>query len=378
MNGVTIEALEARYASGRHSTAVLRNLSLRVDSGTLLTLLGPSGSGKTTLLRCIAGLVSPVGGRIEVDGVIFFDAALGRELRVQSRSLGMVFQSFGLWPHMTVAENIDFPLRIRRWEKHKRQVRVGELLRLVGLPDLGDRHPRQLSGGQQQRVGIARALSYEPSLLLMDEPLSSLDANLRLELRSYIRRLQKELGITVVYVTHDREEALALSDKIVILSDGRVVASGRPFDLYQDPPDPFTASFLSGWTPIALLGELAGRRDGEWVTRIPRKVPCRCNGQCMVALPGRLPVPLKHGDADDHLLDVHATVASVEFLGADVRIELQLPGANHAVFVTEREPSVSLATLLAPGVEVRVPSISFRLLCQPTNRGENDFPEGVV
>ena len=364
MSALSIENLSVRYGTGSERFQALRDVSVQVGSGTFVTLLGPSGSGKTTLLRCIAGLLSPTAGRIVAGERLFYDAATSVGLPTRHRNLGMVFQAFALWPHMSVAENIAFPLRMRGWAKERRRTRVDELLTLVGLPGLGARHPNQLSGGQQQRVGLARAIACEPSLLLMDEPLSSLDARLREEMRSYIRGLQKELGITVIYVTHDREEALGLSDVIVILSGGTLVATGTARGLYQDPPDSFTAMFLAGWNLLGHVDQLSAHAEGSWLKDIARTSPCHCGNHCAILLPVEFAAsPGPTSVANDP--QVPGEVANVEFLGSAVRMELRLPGVERPVFVTRTGEHADAALQLDRGAEVALPLRAFRVLCEP-------------
>lgn len=218
--------------------AAVAGLSLDIPSGEFLTFLGPSGSGKTTTLMMIAGFQVPSKGDIAIDGVSVVATPPYR------RNIGMVFQNYALFPHLTVAENIAFPLKQRRVPKVDRVRLVGEALELVHLPGYGRRYPRQLSGGQQQRVAVARALVFKPRLLLMDEPLGALDKQLRDTLQLEMRRLHAELGITFIYVTHDQEEALTMSDRIVVMKDGKVAQVGRPMDLYDRPCNRFVASFI--------------------------------------------------------------------------------------------------------------------------------------
>lgn len=217
---------------------VVDGMDLDVFGDEFLTLLGPSGCGKTSTLRCITGSLSIDGGVIYLRGEDVTNRPTHR------RGLGLVFQSFALFPHMTVAENVTFPLRVRRWTKEAIAQRVGETLDLVQLGALADRYPRELSGGQQQRVGLARAIVYRPDPLLFDEPLSNLDAKLRREMRYEIRRLRDELGFTAIYVTHDQEEALALSDRIAVMDQGVIHQIGHPEEVYASPATLFVASFL--------------------------------------------------------------------------------------------------------------------------------------
>ena len=235
---IDISHLRKRFGA----TTAADDVSFTLDDGGFLALLGPSGSGKTTVLRMVAGLETPDGGRISVHDRVVFDD--GRSLPPEQRDIGMVFQDYALWPHMTVDQNISFGLRTRRASRQETTARTREALALVHLDGLGARYPDQLSGGQQQRVAIARALATRPRLLLLDEPLSNLDAALREEMRVELVRLLKAQGITAIYVTHDRTEALAMADHIVVLRDGRIAQMGTPEELYSRPANSFIAGFL--------------------------------------------------------------------------------------------------------------------------------------
>ncbi|TKW64988.1 MAG: ABC transporter ATP-binding protein [Paracoccus denitrificans] len=213
-------------------------LNLSMNRGELLALLGPSGCGKTTTMRAIAGLLTPMGGRITLDGRDITRTAPNR------RGIGLVFQSYALFPHLTVFENVAFGLRLQGVSRDDITRRVGAALESVGLSGFADRQPKALSGGQQQRVALARSIVVEPKLLLLDEPLSNLDARLRLEMRSELARLQKDLGITMVYVTHDQAEALALADRIVVMRDGRIEQIDTPANVYERPRTAFAAEFI--------------------------------------------------------------------------------------------------------------------------------------
>ena len=234
---VSVEAVSKRYG---HVEA-LRDVSLDFAAGKLTAILGPSGCGKTTLLRAIAGFVTVDGGAVRFDG----DAVTS--LPPQQRGTAMVFQSYALWPHMTVFDNVAYGLRLKRVPAEAVRARVRAALELVAIgavDDVARRKPGALSGGQQQRVALARALVVEPRVLLLDEPLSNLDAKVRQRLRVEVRRLQKRVGITAIYVTHDQEEALAIADRVVLMNAGRVIQSGTPEDVYLDPASEFAADFL--------------------------------------------------------------------------------------------------------------------------------------
>ena len=227
-----------RVAKTYGQVHAVNNVSLDVHEGEFLTLLGPSGSGKTTMLMLIAGFEQPSSGEILIRG---------RSVVAQPphhRDIGMVFQSYALFPHMTVFDNVAFPLRARRTPGREIESRVRQVLDVVRLPGVEKRYPRQLSGGQQQRVALARAVAYRPSLLLMDEPLGALDRKLREEMQLELQTIQRELGVTTLYVTHDQQEALALSDRIAIMNHGDLVQIGSPVELYESPADDFVAGFL--------------------------------------------------------------------------------------------------------------------------------------
>ena len=245
------------------ATTAADNVSFSLDDSGFLALLGPSGSGKTTVLRMLAGLETPDSGRITVhDREVF---AQGISVPPEQRDIGMVFQDYALWPHMTVSQNIAFGPRSRHASRQETAARVQEVLALVHLDGLGARYPDQLSGGQQQRVAIARALAMRPRLLLLDEPLSNLDAALREEMRVELVRLLKAQGITAIYVTHDRVEALAMADRIVVLRDGRIAQMGTPEELYARPANAFVAGFLGAANFIA--GETDAEPDGLVLVR---------------------------------------------------------------------------------------------------------------
>jgi len=219
-------------------TVVLHDIDLEIRAGELFFLLGPSGCGKSTLLRLIAGLHEPTAGRV------FFGDRDVTALGTEQRNAVMCFQSYALWPHMTVADNVRFGLKVRRVGRKEQIQRVADVLKLVRMDGLGHRKPNELSGGQQQRVALARALAVSPDCLLLDEPLSNLDAKLRHEMRAEIRRICKESGSTTVYVTHDQKEALSVADRIAVMNDGRVVQVGTPAELYRRPRTSFVADFI--------------------------------------------------------------------------------------------------------------------------------------
>src|SRR5512132_1166290 len=242
-----VEGLFTEYPNDRGEIVrAAQDVAFTVDEGRLFTLLGPSGCGKTTTLRSIAGLERPRAGEISVNGRVVYSSSKGVFVTPNRRGFGMVFQSYAIWPHMNVFQNAAFPLEVgdKRYSRKEIRDKVMRVLSAVQLDHLADREATKLSGGQQQRLALARALVMEPALLLLDEPLSNLDAKLRHHLRFELKRLQRELKITTVYVTHDQSEALALSHEIAVMSEGRILQIGSPRDVYERPANPFVADFV--------------------------------------------------------------------------------------------------------------------------------------
>ncbi|GAC1347666.1 MAG: ABC transporter ATP-binding protein [Acetobacteraceae bacterium] len=309
MSFLQLETLTKRYA---RQTAV-DGVSLSLDRGQCLVLLGPSGCGKTTILNLIAGFLQPDAGRIRVDG------ADVTGLPPHRRDMGMVFQDYALFPHMTLRQNVSFGLRMRGIARAEQDRRVHEALASVGLAELAARRPAQLSGGQRQRVALARALVIRPRLLLFDEPLSNLDAQLREQLRTEIRTVLDSAGITSIFVTHDQSEALALADRVALLRDGKVEQFGPPSALYDRPASQFAARFVGGCNLIA--GEVVGQREGAAVIRLPGgSVTAPGNDAAgrrivLAIRPHRLRL-----DPDGPW---RGTVQTVEFLGAQTRVTLR-------------------------------------------------------
>ncbi len=240
MSYVTIEKIKKSF----NGNAVLHDLQLSFKEGEFVTLLGPSGCGKSTLLRILAGLISPEEGIIKIDGKDVTN------VKAKDRQVGMVFQSYALFPNMTVEENISFGLKMKKLNKETIKQKVAKMLKLVGLEGKEISYPRELSGGQQQRVALARSLVTEPKVLLLDEPLSALDAQIRKSLQKQLRSIQQELKMTTVLVTHDQEEAMAVSDRIYILNEGRIVQSGAPHEIYTKPENEFVARFIGNYNVL--------------------------------------------------------------------------------------------------------------------------------
>ena len=276
------------------TNTVVKGVSFAFDKGEFISLLGPSGCGKTTILRMIAGFERPTSGAIRVDGEDI------THLKPNERKLGMVFQAYALFPNMTVGDNIGFGLKIAGMGTEERRARVDEMLRLIGLPGFEKRYPYEMSGGQQQRVALARAIAPKPRLLLLDEPLSALDAKIRVSLREEIRAIQQDLGITTVFVTHDQEEAMSISDRIVVMNAGNIDQMGAPRDIYNRPATRFVAGFVGhlNTLPAATFGEARAIRP-ELVSLTPRP------------------------DTDTTLT---GTVADVGFLGSVVRLRIDVDG----------------------------------------------------
>ncbi|HET9083854.1 MAG TPA: ABC transporter ATP-binding protein [Candidatus Limnocylindrales bacterium] len=348
-------ALVLRSLTKHFGTAVaVDGIDLDVRPGEFLTLLGPSGSGKTTTLRMVAGFMAPTSGSIEIDGSDMTRVPPHR------RDVGMVFQNYALFPHMTAAENVAFPLRMRRRPGAEIKKRVAEALDLVKLGSFGDRYPRQLSGGQQQRIALARAVVFEPRLLLMDEPLGALDRKLRESLQLEIIRVSRELGATVLYVTHDQEEALVMSDRIAIFSMGRIEQLGSGADLYDRPASLFVADFIGESNILRGRYEVDGGAGG-WMThddarwRVGAASASRSDvasgaAAALVVRPERMRV-LTDGAAADGLNTADATVDEVLYLGPDLKYQLELPWGQR---ISIREPREVGARELERGDRVRV------------------------
>lgn len=254
---LTVDNLHLTYGDN----PVLKGVSMELNRGEVVSLLGPSGSGKTTLLRAVAGLEKPTQGNIVIGNNLVFDGQAGKEIPAEERNLGLVFQSYALWPHKTVFENVAYPLKLRKTSSVEMTERVQAVLEQLGLGKLGQRHPHQLSGGQQQRVAIGRALVYNPPVILLDEPLSNLDAKLREEARVFLRELIIKLGLSALMVTHDQNEAMAISDRILLLNNGKIEQQGTPQEIYSTPSTLFTAEFMG--SNNRLPGKVTAIEDGR-------------------------------------------------------------------------------------------------------------------
>jgi iron(III) transport system ATP-binding protein len=327
---------------------VLDGVSLRVRDKEFVTILGPSGCGKTTTLMVMAGFHHPQSGRITCGDDVFFDGGAHRTLAAERRNLGIVFQSYALWPHLTVAGNVGFPLQLRRTSKPARAARVQEVLDLVELGDHADRYPHQLSGGQQQRVALARALSFSPSVLLLDEPFSNLDAKLRERARAWLKALQREIGITTVFVTHDQHEALSMSDRVMVMDAGRILQSGAPEDIYARPSCRFVADFVGqcNFLPATVVGVTDRGSLTVAIPGVPEPFPittdrhARRGEQLTLALrPERILLAPPSGT---EAVPTDATIADESFLGDHYRYRLVIAGTEVLAQSSHRvvEPTV--------------------------------------
>jgi putative spermidine/putrescine transport system ATP-binding protein len=352
-------------------TTAVQDFNLEASKGEFVSFLGPSGCGKTTTLRMIAGFEQPTAGTITVDGVDITHRPPNR------RNVGMVFQSYALFPNMTVADNVGFGLRVRKQPKAQIDKRVAELLELIHLPEKADRYPHQLSGGQQQRVALARALAIEPQVLLLDEPLSALDAKIRVVLRNEIRMIQRELGITTVYVTHDQEEALSLSDRIVVMSEGVIEQIGTPFEIYNFPATSFVASFVGTLNVLdaTVVDAAAGRlRVGDQEIRTSRPMTkARERDNVSIAL---RPEMLSMGETGgvDRLL---GTIVDVTFLGSVVRIRFRCRESSTILAIdTFNDPNLRVPVLGDPATISFPPEAVLVLDAPPVDTVEALIAEG--
>ncbi|MBP1807394.1 ABC transporter ATP-binding protein [Rubellimicrobium aerolatum] len=301
---------------------VVRDFSLPIDKGEFVSLLGPSGCGKTTVLRMVAGFETPDEGAIRIEGRDVVP------LRPNQRNIGMVFQSYALFPNLTVAGNVGFGLKVAGVAGAETRARVAEMLELIGLPEMGGRYPFQLSGGQQQRVALARALAPRPRVLLLDEPLSALDAKVRVRLRGEIREIQRRLGITTIFVTHDQEEALSISDRVVVMNGGVADQVGTPFAIYNQPATPFVAGFVGALTPIeaTVVDPRAGTvSSGGMVMHLGRALPMAAGTVVPIAL---RPESVRLGREAGREIVLPATARAVEFMGSVIRIRAEAGGQS--------------------------------------------------
>lgn len=344
MADLILENLTIRY----NNVTAVNNISISVASGEFLTLLGPSGCGKSTTLFAIAGLNHATSGIIRIGDKILFDGATNTVVPPEHRNIGLVFQSYALWPHMTVAENLAFPLKLRKMGRAERDERIKEALSLVEMLPYAERYPFELSGGQQQRVALARALVYRPSLLLLDEPLSNLDAKLRERARVWLRELQERLNVTTIYVTHDQAEALAVSDRVAVMSMGNLRQLGSPKDIYERPIDSFVADFIgsSNFLDAKLIEEngthnVVELKNGTRLKTAPGKAGA--DGSLVVAIrPERVEIVSAPSDNT-----VETEIGGGTYLGSTYQ---------YAVDVAGSELRIVTSVDVAPGkIHVRIP-----------------------
>ncbi|SAL29235.1 spermidine/putrescine ABC transporter ATPase [Caballeronia terrestris] len=332
---------------------VVEDLNLDVRKGEFLSLLGPSGSGKTTTLMMLAGFESPTQGEIRLDGRRLDDKP------PHLRDIGMVFQNYALFPHLTIAENVAFPLSVRRVSRSDQKARVKRALEMVELPHLANRRPSQLSGGQQQRVALARALVFEPSVVLMDEPLGALDKRLRETMQYEIMRLHRELSLTIVYVTHDQAEALTMSDRVAVFSDGRIQQAATPTELYENAQNAFVANFVG--ENNGLTGRVVNASE-DWATlalsdgsviRGRCELGLSAGDEAMLALrPERAHIPSAEGThVDEHSNVVHARVEELVYCGDHHRVHLKL-GSRDDIVV--KLPNTQRHALPSPGSAIDI------------------------
>jgi len=316
-----IEHLEKSFGSLR----VVKDFNLSIAQGEFVSLLGPSGCGKTTVLRMVAGFETPSTGMIRIDGRDVINQ------RPNQRHIGMVFQAYALFPNLTVAQNVGFGLKIKGAAPAKIAARVAEMLALIGLPELGNRYPFQLSGGQQQRVALARALAVQPSVLLLDEPLSALDAKIRVSLRTEIREIQQKLGITTIFVTHDQEEALSISDRVVVMNGGIAEQVGAPFEVYNRPTTRFVANFVGTLNTFDAVvvdpGAGVVKLAGVEVT-LPQPLTAAKGTTVGLAL---RPEGLRLGRIEGRELVLPATIVDVHFMGSVIRLGVRVAGQRVAL-----------------------------------------------
>lgn len=337
MTDLLLSNLSRRYGT----VNAIDNINLEVAAGEFLTLLGPSGCGKSTTLAAIAGLDQPTAGRIDFQGRTLFDADRNLWLPPEDRGFGVVFQSYALWPHMSVEKNVALPLRLRKVPSAELEQRVAQALELVGLSAYAKRYPGELSGGQQQRVALARAVVFRPPLLLLDEPLSNLDAQLRQDARIWLKSIQRELGLTAIYVTHDQEEALSMSDRIVVMRGGKIIQLGTPEQIYEHPVHPFAATFIGSANLLRGAHVTSGTGNVLGVTL--------SDGQ---QLRGTAPHPLKQGEQVEiairpqniHLSEVEGAsclkvvFGAANYLGDHFEQQLFLGGETLRVFTAQAVP----------------------------------------
>ena len=364
MPELVVEGLGVDYGTD----SALHEVSFTVADGEFLTLVGPSGCGKTTTLMTIAGLVKPSRGTIRCGDRVFADAHSKKALAPEDRDCGVVFQSYAVWPHMTVRGNVHFPLKLRKVSRAEARKQVNVALDLVEMGEYADRYPHQLSGGQQQRVALARALVYSPGVLLLDEPLSNLDAKLRLQARTWLKRLQERVGVTTVFVTHDQDEALAMSDRVVVMNFGAIEQIGTPEQIYQEPDSPFVAGFIG--SSNILFGSVveAGARtlvkivETGWILEVSPVEPLAVGTDVTVAIRPELAMLLPDDAAAEQsqVNTYRATILANTYRGA--RYECVIDASGVELRVSRDLPWASADAL------VQLPARACRVFAKVTSK----------
>jgi putative spermidine/putrescine transport system ATP-binding protein len=323
-----IEHLEKSFGANR----VVKDFSLGIGKGEFVSLLGPSGCGKTTVLRVVAGFETPTAGAIRIDGKDIVG------LKTNQRNIGMMFQAYALFPNLTVAQNVGFGLKVAGENREAIEARVSEMLKLIGLSELGSRYPFQLSGGQQQRVALARALAVRPRVLLLDEPLSALDAKIRVSLREEMRAIQKQLGITAIFVTHDQEEALSISDRVVVMHQGVADQIGTPFEIYNRPATRFVAQFVGTLSMLeaVVTDQAKGEVQAAGAKISGLKLPASAAKGSRLTLALRPEAVSLKGEKGD--IKLTGAITGIEFLGSVLRMKVNSGGATIA-FDTFNDPT---------------------------------------
>ena len=369
MPEIVVDALGVNFGANR----VLRDVSFTVHDREFLTLLGPSGCGKTTTLMSVAGFVRPDSGAIRCGDRAYFDSAARIYLAAEDRNIGIVFQSYAIWPHLTVFDNVAFPLKVRKVRRAALRHRVLETLDLVEMAGYAGRYPHELSGGQQQRVALARALVYAPSVLLLDEPFSNLDAKLRERARAWLMALQRDLGLTTLFVTHDQDEALSLSDRIAVMDRGAILQIGAPQDIYRRPDHRFVAEFLGGCNIFAgevVAGTSAGVTvaiDGsDHILTVPGDGAAPGESIEVVVRPESIVLSESEQPVAQHN-NYRAKVVSVAFLGDHYVYELDMAGV--CLTVTHAQ------SLRATELTVHIPVAACRTIPATPQPAQNPTPE---
>ncbi len=362
---INVENVVKKY----DNVTIIPDMTVNINNGEFFTLLGPSGCGKTTLLRMIAGFNSIEGGKIK------FDDRIINNISAHKRNIGMVFQNYAIFPHLTVRQNVEYGLKLRKINKEEMKKKVDEILEIVKITDYQERLPERLSGGQQQRVALARAIVIHPSVLLMDEPLSNLDAKLRVEMRSAIREVQKQVGITTVYVTHDQEEALAISDRIAVMKDGVIQQIGTPENIYTRPYNTFVSTFIGhsntfqGFVEINQDGTYVVFRNGYKVKMDNLSEECK-NGQKVL-------ISVRPEEFSIAAEGIDASVKNRTFLGKYVNYEMSFSESSEMMLDIEFSQDVGQAEKImkeAEKIKLKPNSLKINVF---TEDGERSLIKGV-